>query len=478
MSEEVKLRVLYAAYAGEEPVSVAAMPQSGSNRRYFRIAGRDGRTAVGVIGTSVEENRAFVSIARHFRSKDLNVPEVYAVADDMTSYIQEDLGDESLFGVLSAGRKADGGYDDSVTQTLVKTMRAIADVQLRGAEGLDFSVCYPQPDFDRRTVMFDLNYFKYCFLKPSGVDFLETRLEDDFQRMADVLTEADGMKAFMYRDFQSRNVMLKGGEPYFIDFQGGRRGPVYYDVASFVWQAKAAYPEWLRDRLVREYISALRRYVAVDETVFRTRLRHFVLFRTLQVLGAYGYRGWFERKPHFVESIPFAIDNLRELIVKPFAEYPYLMEVLSALTERFAVQEKKRLTVRVYSFSYKKGVPDDESGNGGGYVFDCRALNNPGRYDEYKSLTGMDSAVVKFIEDDGGVFAFLESAYRLVDAHAAQFIGRGFTDMMVSFGCTGGQHRSVYCAERMAEHLAVKFGVDVRLIHRERGVERTIRGRR
>ena len=227
--------------------------------------------------------------------------------------------------------------------------------------------------------------------------------------------------------------------------------------SSFVWQAKAAYPEWLRDRLVREYISALRRYVAVDETVFRTRLRHFVLFRTLQVLGAYGYRGWFERKPHFVESIPFAIDNLRELIVKPFAEYPYLMEVLSALTERFAVQEKKRLTVRVYSFSYKKGVPDDESGNGGGYVFDCRALNNPGRYEEYKSLTGMDSAVVKFIEDDGGVFAFLESAYRLVDAHAA---------------------RSVYCAERMAEHLAEKYGVDVRLIHREQGVERTIRGRR
>ena len=470
MSEE-KLRELYVRCAGEEPLSVVPLPQSGSNRRYFRLSGRGGRTAVGVLGTSVEENRAFVTIARHFRSRGLNVPEVYAVADDMTAYIQEDLGDTTLFGALSGGIGGSG-----VEPLLVRTVEALADIQMRGAEGLDFSVCYPQPDFDRRTVMFDLNYFKYCFLKPSGTDFLETRLEDDFQRMADLLT-GETCVAFMYRDFQSRNVMLKDGVPYFIDFQGGRRGPVHYDVASFVWQAKAGYPAGLKERLVSAYIAALRRYVAVDEAEFRDRLRHFVLFRTLQVLGAYGYRGWFERKPHFIESIPFALGNLRALLERPFAEYPYLTDVLSAMLSRLAGQERKRLTVRVYSFSYKKGLPDDDSGNGGGYVFDCRALNNPGRYERYKNLTGMDAGVVKFIEDDGGVFAFLESVYRLVDAHAAQFIGRGFTDMMVAFGCTGGQHRSVYCAERTAEHIAAKFGADVRLIHREQGVDKIIRGR-
>ncbi len=323
--------------------------------------------------------------------------------------------------------------------------------------------------------MWDLNYFKYCFLKATGLDFLEDKLEDDFQRMADVLLRSNSA-TFMYRDFQSRNVMIKDGEPWFIDFQGGRKGPFYYDVASFLWQAKANFPDSLRQEMLKEYISALRKYKPVDEGYFFSQLRHFVLFRTLQVLGAYGFRGYFEKKPHFMQSVPYAIANLRTLLKTPYVEYPYLNQVLNNLVNMSQYTDglsKRSLTVKVMSFAYKKGIPDDASGNGGGFVFDCRAVNNPGKYDRFKPFTGLDESVIKFLEDDGEIFSFLEHCEALVDATVKRYVERGFTNLMVCFGCTGGQHRSVYSAQHMAEHINEKFNVKVELVHREQNIEQT-----
>ena len=280
----------------------------------------------------------------------------------------------------------------------------------------------------------------------------------------------------MYRDFQSRNVMIKDGEPWLIDFQGGRKGPFYYDVASFLWQAKANYPESLRQELLQEYLDALRVYCKIDETEFYSQLRHFVLFRTMQVLGAYGFRGYFEKKPHFMQSIPFAIENLRQLLQHPYPEYPYLCEVLQQLTElkQFKDQQKKPLVVKVMSFAYKKGIPDDTTGNGGGYVFDCRAINNPGKYDRYKPFIGLDKPVILFLEEDGEILTFLKHVYALVDASVKRYMERGFTNLSVCFGCTGGQHRSVYAAQHLAEHLNEKFGVEINLIHREQNIQQTL----
>lgn len=344
---------------------------------------------------------------------------------------------------------------------------------------MDFSYCYPLAEFNRRSILWDLNYFKYCFLKTTGLEFQENLLEDDFEHMADALLQIQP-QVFMYRDFQSRNVMLREGKPYFIDFQGGRKGPFYYDVASFLWQAKANYPDSLRQELIDEYLDALQPYHAIGKEQFLATLRHFVLFRTLQVLGAYGFRGYFEKKAHFIQSVPYAIENLRQLLETDFPEYPYLCLVLRKLTElpQFAsVRNRRKLTVRVMSFSYKKGIPEDPSGNGGGYVFDCRAVHNPGKYEQYKQLTGRDKPVIDFLEQDGEILRFLEHVDALVDAHVQRFLERGFTNLSICFGCTGGQHRSVYSAEHVARHLNEKFGVRIQLIHREQHIEQTLEAR-
>ena len=470
-----QLEQLFVKYKHENVKNIEELPSSGSNRRYFRLTGENGDTLIGVKGTSVEENIAFVKISEHFYNQGIPVPRVFAVSDDKNFYIQEDLGDEILFKATEKGRTC-GSFSDEERELLRKTMAKLPEIQFLGADGLDFSVCYPQPEFDERMISFDLNYFKYCFLKATGLDFSEIKLEDDFQRMSDILMRSTSA-TFLYRDFQSRNVMLVNGEPYFIDFQGGRKGPIYYDVASFVWQAKANYSEELREELVKTYLNSLTKYMPVDETYFRQQLRHFVLFRTLQVLGAYGFRGYFEKKPHFLQSVPYAIDNLRRLLREPFTEYPYLSGLLTELTQMRQFSElnpQRKLEVRIYSFAYKKGIPNDITGNGGGYVFDCRAINNPGKYEHYKHFTGLDQEVVKFLEDDGGVFSFLDNVYSLVDAHVQRFIERKFTHLMVCFGCTGGQHRSVYCAERLAEHLSKKFDVDIQIIHREQDIEKTL----
>ncbi|MBR6883714.1 MAG: phosphotransferase [Bacteroidales bacterium] len=468
----MSLESLFERYAGAEPVSCVALTGSASHRRYYRLTGPDGRTLIGVEGTDADENRAFLTIDRHFASKGINVPEV--VAEDGLCYLQEDLGSTVLYDALSAGRKS-GSYSPEEVLLLKKTIAALPKIQVEGARGLDFSVCYPQPSFDARMVDFDLNYLKYDFLKLTGLEFNEVFLQDDFDRLrADLLAEPSD--TFLYRDFNARNVMLVGGEPYFIDFQGGRRGPVYYDVASFLWQARARSPEALREELLQVYLDALRAYGPVDETRFRERLRLFILVRMLQVLGCYGFRGLWEGNKAFSDSIPPALEIVQSLL--PFQDYPYLSEVLTSISEGSRKhtpseeqKEKSELTVTIYSFSYRKGIPEDASGNGGGYVFDCRSVHNPGKYERFKQLTGLDAPVIKFLEEDGEILRFLDHVYALVDAHVERFLERGFTHLQVSFGCTGGQHRSAYSAQHLAEHLASKYPVKVHLIHRERGIE-------
>lgn len=511
-----KLIELYTEWAGAEPAGVENLPVQGSNRAYYRLTDADGMSVVGCVGTSRDENHAFIYLARHFAKRRIPVPKLLAVSGDELRYLQEDLGKQSLFDAIRGGREAGGRYNQREKRLLVSAIRELPNIQLRGARGLDWSNCYPQPEFDIDSVLFDLNYFKYCFLKPTELDFHELKLEANFRLFAKDLT-SEPMDSFLYRDFQARNIMLDANDhPYFIDFQGGRKGPFYYDLASFLWQASAKYSFKLRRELVYEYYDALKNYTEVPSVRhFVNRLSLFVLFRTLQVLGAYGFRGYFERKKHFLDSIPPAIQNLRDVLKmgEKVFPYPYMLEMLRRLTElpRFAQLEqpavnradgfritaqniyrahpqdgpatyskydgKGPLVVRVYSFSYRKGIPEDPSGNGGGYVFDCRSTHNPGRYEPYKKLTGLDEPVIRFLEDDGEILQFLESVYRLADHHVKRYIQRGFTSLMFSFGCTGGQHRSVYSAQHLAEHLHNKFGVEVIVNHREQNICQVLEAR-
>lgn len=470
-----RLKRLYKEYCGTDATQIEELASSGSNRRYYRLNGD--KAAIGVIGTSRKENEAFIYLARHFSSLGLSVPSIISVSDDGMVYLQTDLGDDTLFKSIEKGRQT-RSFSNDEKELLIKTVRLLPDIQFKGAVGLDFSYCFPSSQFDMRSIMWDLNYFKYCFLKAVGLEFDENRLEDDFQALAEVLLRSQS-STFMYRDFQSRNVMLKDGEPYFIDFQGGRKGPFYYDVASFLWQAKAGFPQSLREELIKEYIDALKKYKPVDEAYFNEQLRHFVLFRTLQVLGAYGFRGYFEKKPHFMQSVPYALENLRLLLKDDFPEYPYLTLLLKQLVEmsQFNDGGKRSLTVKVLSFAYKKGIPNDSTGNGGGFVFDCRAINNPGKYDRFKPFNGLDEKVITFLEEDGEITRFLEHCYALVDAAVERYIERGFTSLMIAYGCTGGQHRSVYSAQHTAEHIAKKFNCKVELSHREQNIEQVFDSR-
>ena len=459
---------------------------AGSNRRYFRETRPDGSTYIRVEGTNRDENRAFITLARHFHAKGLPVPAIYSVSTDGMAYTQEDLGSLSLFDFIRHGRET-GTFSEEEQAMLRRTVRLLPHIQTEGAEGLDWQVCYPVPAFDRTSVFWDLNYFKYCYLKAALADVSEPALEADFNRLADRLLEFP-ICGFMYRDFQSRNIMLRDGMPYCIDFQGGRRGPVLYDLVSFLWQAKAHIPSSLRRSLTADYAAELATLLPQQDpvclsTLLADFLPHFVLFRLLQVLGAYGFRGYFERKPHFLQSIPAAVGSLREL----FGDYPDLAAqypTLAAVSDALAAGSCKcpvssaadqKLHVTIWSFSYKRGIPEDTSGNGGGYVFDCRSTHNPGKYDAYKQLTGRDKPVIDFLEQDGEITVFLESVHRLTDHHIERFMERGFTHLQIAFGCTGGQHRSVYSAEATARRIREKYHLPITLIHRELGLQYELR---
>ena len=479
--EKERLIALYKKAKGIAPAKVEKLPGAGSNRQYYRHFAEDGSTVIGCVGTSAEENSSFIALTKSFESKDFGTPRLIACSDDEMCYLQEDLGDVSLFDILKESRNKGGKYTLSEENLLSLVISELPKIQFEGASEYVFSKCYPLYEMDELSIMFDLNYFKYNFLKLVGIEFNEIRLQEDFQRLAESLLQEQG-NTFLYRDFQARNVMMRDGQPYFIDYQGGRKGPIYYDVASFLWQASANYSDELRAKLIKEYYHSLTYYLTerscpecykgMTLARFTERLHQFVLFRLLQVLGAYGYRGLWEKKKHFIDSIPPAIDNLRkEIELGTCDAYPYLKEIGLKLIESQPKPFKHdNLIVRVFSFSYKKGIPDDISGNGGGYVFDCRSSNNPGRYAEYKTLTGLDQPVIDFLEKDGEILDFLSHIYPLVDFHTQRWLDRGFNDLQISCGCTGGQHRSVYSAQHIAEHLHEKFGVEVHLCHREQNI--------
>lgn len=472
MKKEERLIKLFEDWAGEKHTEFYALPPSGSYREYYRLKSKS-KSAIAVYNSDIKENIAFVTFSEHFKAKGLSVPQIYAKDLDNNIYLEEDLGDTTLFAYLTATRK-NGDFPNEAVEIYKRILEELIKFQITASKDLDYSVCYPRSAFDKQSMLWDLNYFKYYFLKLAKIPFEEQALENDFNTLIEFLldTETD---YFLYRDFQSRNVMLINHKPYFIDYQGGRKGALQYDVASLLYDAKADIPQSVRTVLLKHYIDSLKNVISFDEGKFQEYYYGYVLIRIMQAMGAYGFRGFYEKKEHFLKSIPYAIDNLSWLLEN--AELPIKIPALLGALRKTAQshelkkfgQKKKeyKLTVTITSFSYRKGIPEDHSGNGGGFVFDCRGLLNPGRYDEYKLLTGKDEEVIKFLEERSNINEFLTHVYALVDSTASNYIERKFTHLMVNFGCTGGQHRSVYCAEAMAKHLSDKFEVNVNLIHRE-----------
>jgi aminoglycoside/choline kinase family phosphotransferase len=458
---------------GTEPASVLEMSADGSNRRYYRLVGPAMESAVAAYGPDAEENRAFIAYTRSFYGAGMPVPELYGFEEEARVWLLEDLGDTTLFDALVLARQREGtAFPAAMEAVYRRVLRELPRFQVEGGKLIDFSVAYPRAAFDKQSIRWDLNYFKYHFLKLAHVPFNEQRLEQDFGTLTWFLLQAD-TDHFLYRDFQSRNIMLREGEPYFIDYQGGRKGALHYDVASLLYDAKAAIPDDCRERLLEHYLSALSTHLPVDRAAFLEHYRGYVIIRVLQALGAYGYRGFFERKPRFLQSVPFAARNLEGILARGLpVELPELERVLERIVDRYAgageESEAAGLTVRISSFSYKRGYPEDPGGHGGGFVFDCRGLPNPGRQLEFSDQSGLDRAVVMFLEGRDEAHIFWRDVRQIVERQVEEYLRRGFTSLAVSFGCTGGQHRSVYMAERLARHLEDVFPqVNLRVEHRE-----------
>jgi RNase adapter protein RapZ len=463
---------LYKSWSGNSPARVDTIQQSGSDRRYFRLFSDDGESVIATHGLNVPENEAFIYFAQHFTEKALQVPEILAVSYDRTMYLQQDLGDVSLMNILE-----EKGYSEEVYDLFKESLHQLARLQVLADEGLNYDKCLTNKEFGKQAIMADLLYFKYYFLDALQKPYDKQALINDFEALSNYLTHTE-YKYFMFRDFQSRNIMvLNDKSVHFIDFQGGMKGAPQYDVASLIWQARANLPDVWKEALLEDYMTAFEEIIGneLDRDIFRSQYNGYVLIRLLQVLGAYGFRGLFERKAHFLTSIPRALQNLKWFVENNSIgiSVPEFKKVLSIcidpdVIERFTpvqADEKTPLKVKICSFSYKKGIPADESGNGGGFVFDCRGINNPGRYEEYKEITGRDRAVIEYLERQTKMQDFLNSVFDIVDISVEDYIRRGFTSLSINFGCTGGQHRSVYAADALARHLRNKYKVNIDLCH-------------
>jgi aminoglycoside/choline kinase family phosphotransferase len=442
----------------------------GSGRKIIRLS-NENSSAIGILYGVREENVAFLEFSKHFRRHGLPVPKMYGEDLEHGAYLEEDLGDTTLFEFLSKNRKG-----DAIAPPVVEAYRKVVEVlprfQAQAGCDLNYDVCYPIGSFDRQSIAWDLNYFKYYFLRLAGIPFSEQALENDFGKLTDFLLSAP-RDYFLYRDFQSRNILLRDGQPFFVDYQGGRRGALQYDIASLLFDAKADLPPQLRQELLNHYLDALGDYVKLDRDAFMRHYYSYVYVRILQALGAYGFRGFYERKAHFLQSVPYALKNLRWLLhhVELPIELPTLMSAFRSMLASEKLQglasEADNLVVRIFSFSFHRGLPKDDSGNGGGFVFDGRSLPNPGREERFKPLTGKDAPVIDYLNQQESVHQFLASVMSLVDASIGNYKERGFKNLMVSFGCTGGQHRSVFLAEQVAKRLRAKNGVQVALRHLE-----------
>lgn len=464
---------LYKQWKGTEPISVDLLPQSGSERRYFRLHGKEG-SVIGTYGANIKENDSFIYFSKNFKEKNLSVPEIFIVSDDGMFYLQEDLGNVSLLNHLESK-----GLTDKVYDLFKKSLEALARLQVKGDDGLDYSQCLTNAEFGKQAIMADLLYFKYYFLDALRKPYDKQKLIDDFEALSNYLTHTE-YKYFMFRDFQSRNIMVKeDNSVHFIDYQGGMKGAPQYDAASMLWQARANLPDDWKNDLLEDYMNSFETIIgqSIDKAIFRSQYNGYVLIRLLQVLGAYGFRGLFERKAQFLTSIPLALRNLREFfqnqslgIAVPEFRKVLDMCVADEIIEQFTptqATEETPLVVKVHSFSFRKQIPQDDSGNGGGFIFDCRGILNPGRVESMKTQTGRDKEVKDFLEQQTKMLEFLNSVFDIVDTTVEEYIKRGFESLMVSFGCTGGQHRSVYAADAMARHLKNKFKVKIELKHIE-----------
>lgn len=463
---------IFERWSGETPESFTALAQSGSYRKYFRMQSANHR-AVGVYNSDKNENKAFITFTKHFLKQKLNVPKLYVEEIKNNVYLLQDLGDESLFSFL-ANNRSDNEFPEKAIEFYKVALNELIKFQTKASNKLDYSVCYPRSSFDRQSMMWDLHYFKYYFLKLTKIPFDEQKLEDDFNSFTDYLLNAK-TDFFMYRDFQSRNIMVKNNELYFIDYQGGRKGALQYDVASILYDAKADIPQQVREKLIEHYLSILTKEKVTEHSEFFKYYYGYVLIRILQALGAYGFRGIHEKKAHFLNSIPYAINNIKYLLSSGLLPEGLneLHSVLKHITQSNHFQnigmksETDKLLVSINSFSYKSGIPVDYSGNDGGFVFDCRSLHNPGRYEEFKSLNGNNTQIIEFLNSQTDVQDFLTDVKSLVSRAINNYLNRGFSNLMINFGCTGGQHRSVYCAEKLAEFIKSGFDVEISLNHTE-----------
>lgn len=461
---------LYKKWKGSDAKSVDVLPQSGSERRYFRLDGK-GDSVIGTYGANVKENETFIYFSRHFKNKQLAVPDILAISDDGMFYLQEDFGTVSLLDHLESK-----GFTDEVYGLFKKSLEALALLQVKGDDGLDYNNCLTNKEFGKQAIMADLLYFKYYFLDALRKPYDKQKLIDDFEALSNYLTHTE-YKHFMFRDFQSRNIMIQNGSPNFIDYQGGMKGAPQYDVASMLWQARANLPDEWKNNLLEDYMNSFEGIIGqpIDRNIFRSQYNGYVLIRLLQVLGAYGFRGLFERKAQFLTSIPLALRNLREFFnnqsvgiavpeFKKVLDICLADEVIQQFTPTQAT-EKTPLVIKINSFSYRKEIPGDDSGNGGGFVFDCRGILNPGRIESMKTQTGRDKEVKDFLEQQTKMPEFLNSVFDIVDITVEEYIKRDFESLTISFGCTGGQHRSVYAADETARHLRNKFKVKIELKH-------------
>lgn len=464
------LKSLFEKWSGEKMVALKALPQAGSDRIYYRIFSEE-ITAIGVFSSEIVESRAFVYFTQLFYGRGLHVPQLFAEDLEHGCYLLADLGDVSLFDHLQKHRKEN---DIAIeTKNLYhKVIEYLIRFQIEKTDEIDFSKCYPTDTFNERSIKWDLNYFKYYFLRLNKIQFNESSLEDDFETLIQYLSKAEN-GYFMYRDFQSRNIMIHNDDAWFIDYQGGRRGPLQYDLASLLFQVRADLPFEFREELLEAYLQHLAKHQKVDGKQFKEYYYGFVLLRLLQVMGAYGFRGYYERRSHFLQSIPFAVKSLKWLIANHLFEpqMPELMKVLSLINELqiplIKANNSNLLKIEINSFSFKKSIPIDYSGNGGGFVFDCRSLPNPGRYEEFKSLSGLDNEVILFLEKENAVAAFFNHVKLIVDISVKEYLQRGFTNLQINFGCTGGQHRSVFLAQKLASYLIESYKVDIAIMHTE-----------
>lgn len=470
MDEFNHIRTLFHDTFGKFPENIVQLPLSGSNRKYYRLV-LDKKTFIAVKNEDIKENKAFIEFTNHFFSLGLNVPEVLATDLPNNVYLLQDLGDSTLLSYIE--KDDDGNLSAESLEMYKKVLTQLPLFQINGGKTLDYSACYPRAAFDKQSMMWDLNYFKYYFLKLAQVSFDEQLLEDDFQSFSDFLLQAD-CSYFLYRDFQSRNVMIVDNEPYFIDYQGGRRGALQYDIASILFEAKTSLTASDRATLLSHYINELSKQIKINPEQFTNYFYGYVYIRMMQAMGAYGFRGLYEKKELFLQSIPKALEHLQWL--RSNVKLPIRLPELEKVWENLVVNEHIRglaqktigLTVRVNSFSYKRGIPIDETQNGGGFVFDCRALENPGRYDEYKQMTGLDQPVIDFLQSKPDVSEFTQEVIKLVTQSVNKYSERNFTHLMVSFGCTGGQHRSVFMAEALAGYLKKAFpSININIRHRE-----------